>query len=150
MSPYDIERVGTEVHYLGYYQKWHPQETYYFSVENSNFMPNDTRTEGSYSKYSSLDDQIDWFHYYTTFTKFGIGRATYDSAQEIRNGDITRDEAVALIRRFDGEFPQQYLDNCLNYMNISEQTFHDVIEKNRTPHLWLKEHGQWKLRQPIS
>jgi len=150
VSPYDIERVGTEVHYLGYYQKWHPQETYYFSVENSNFMPNDTRTEGSYSKYSSLDDQIDWFHYYTTFTKFGIGRATYDSAQEIRNGDITRDEAVALIRRFDGEFPQQYLDNCLNYMGISEQTFHDVIEKNRTPHLWLKENGQWKLRQPIS
>lgn len=148
-NPYDIERVGTEVHYLGYYQKWHPQETYYFSVENSNFMPNDVRTEGSFSKYSSLDDKIDWFHFYTIYIKFGIGRATYDSAQEIRNGDITREEAVSLIRRFDGEFPEKYLSSCLSYMDINEQTFHDVIDKNRTPHLWLKENGEWKLRQPI-
>ncbi len=149
-NPYELERVGTEVHYLGYYQKWHPQETYYFSVENSNFMPNEERTEGSFSKYSSLDDKIDWFHFYTTYIKFGIGRATYDSAQEIRNGDITREEAVALIRRFDGEFPQKYLADCLGYMDISEQKFYDVIEKNRTPHLWLRENGQWKLRKPIS
>lgn len=148
-NPYDIERVGTEVHYLGYYQKWHPQETYYFSVENSDFMPNDVRTEGSFSKYSSLDDKIDWFHFYTIYIKFGIGRATYDSAQEIRNGDITRAEAISLIKRFDGEFPKKYLVDCLKYMDITEQTFHDVIEKNRTPHLWLKENGQWKLRQPI-
>ncbi len=149
VNPYEIERVGTEVHYLGYYQKWHPQETYYFSIENSNFKPNKLRTEGSFSKYSSLDDKIDWLHYYTTYTKFGIGRATYDSAQEIRNGDITRDEAVALIKRFDGEYPTIYLEDCLKYMEITEQRFHDVIEANRTRHLWRNENGVWKLKQPI-
>jgi len=40
-----------------------------------------------------------------TSIKFGIGRATYDTAQEIRNGDITREEGIALVRRFVGEFP---------------------------------------------
>ena len=148
-NPYNLERVGTQVHYLGYYQKWHPQETYYFAVENSDFMPNDARTEGGYSKYSSLDDKVDWLHYYTTYVKFGIGRATYDSAQEIRNGDITRDEAILLIKRFDGEFPQIYLQSCLEYMGISEQKFHDVIEEARTSHLWNKDHGVWKLSKPI-
>ena len=29
--------------------------------------------------------------------KFGIGRATTDASQEIRSGDITRDEGVLLI-----------------------------------------------------
>lgn len=149
IDPYKLEKTGTEVHYLGYYLRWHPQETYYFSVENSSFMPNWHRTEGSYSKYSSLDDKIDWLHYYTTHTKFGLGRATYDSAQEIRNGDITRDEGIALIRRYDGEYPEQYLDDCLRYMDITRDQFHEVIEDARTPHLWEKSSDGWRLQHPI-
>jgi len=73
VSPDALEKTGTEVHYLGCYVQWHPQETYYYSVENSNFEPNSERTEGSFSKYSSLDDKIDWLHYHTTSIKFGIG-----------------------------------------------------------------------------
>jgi N-acetyl sugar amidotransferase len=149
VNPYDLEKVGTTVHYLGYYVKWHPQETYYYAVENTDFMPNDHRTEGSYSKYSSLDDKIDWLHYHTTYIKFGIGRATYDSAQEVRNGDITRDEGIALIERFDGEFPQQYIEDCCDYMDITLQEYHDTIEKFRTPHLWEKINGEWQLKHPI-
>lgn len=149
VDPYRIQSVGTEVHYLGYYMKWHPQETYYFSVENSDFMPNDFRTEGSFSKYSSLDDMIDWLHYYTTYIKFGIGRATYDAAQEIRNGDITRDEGIALIKRFDGEFPDIYQQQCLEYMGITQERFLEVIEEFRTPHLWEKSGSGWVLKKPI-
>lgn len=149
VNPYRIEKVGTEVHYLGYYLKWHPQETYYFSVENSDFMPNEFRTEGSFSKYSSLDDMIDWLHYYTTYIKFGIGRATYDAAQEVRNGDITRDEAIALIKRFDGEFPEIYQKQCLDYMGITQERFLEVIEEFRTPHLWDETPAGWTLKRPI-
>jgi N-acetyl sugar amidotransferase len=87
-----LESRGIEVHYLGYYAKWDPQECYYYAAENTGFQANTERTEGTYSKYSSIDDKIDMFHYYTTLIKFGIGRATYDAAQEIRNGKITRDE----------------------------------------------------------
>ncbi len=149
VNPYEIQKTGTEVHYLGYYVKWHPQETYYYSIENSDFMPNDHRTEGSFSKYSSLDDKIDWLHYHTTTIKFGIGRATYDSAQEIRNGDITREEGIALVKRFDGEFPQQYINDCCKYMDITLQEYNDAIEKFRSPHLWEKNYGKWELKHPI-
>lgn len=149
VNPYDVQKTGTEVHYLGYYVKWHPQETYYYSVENTDFMPNDYRTEGSFSKYSSLDDKIDWLHYHTTTIKFGIGRATYDSAQEIRNGDITREEGISLVKRFDGEFPEQYIHECCEYMGITLQEYHDAIEKFRSPHLWKKCNEVWVLKQPI-
>lgn len=149
VNPDAIDKTGTEVHYLGYYVKWHPQETYYYSVENTDFMPNYHRTEGSFSKYSSLDDKIDWLHYHTTTIKFGIGRATYDSAQEIRNGDITREEGIALIKRFDGEFPETYITDCCEYMGISIQRYHDIIEKFRSPHLWKKTLNGWELKHPI-
>ena len=148
-NPHQIEQTGTEVHYLGYYMKWHPQETYYYAVENSSFMPNDHRTEGSYSKYSSLDDKIDWLHFHTTMIKFSIGRATYDTSQEIRNGDITRDEGISLVKRFDGEFPEQYINDCCDYMGITLQDYHDAIEKFRSPHLWEKKNGKYVLKHPI-
>ena len=44
------------------------------------------------------DDKIDYFHYYTIYIKFGLGRASYDAAQEIRNGKINREEGVQLVK----------------------------------------------------
>ena len=83
--PTQIEQKKIEVHYLGYYLKWHPQSCYYYAVEHGGFQASPERTPGTYSKYNSIDDRIDDFHYYTTYIKFGIGRATYDAAQEIRS-----------------------------------------------------------------
>ncbi len=144
-----LRKVGTEVHYLGYYMKWDPQESYYFSVENTDFYPNCERTEGSYSKYNSLDDKIDWFHFYTYYIKFGIGRATYDASQEVRNGHLTRDEGVRLVKRFDGEFPRKYFKDNLDYMGITEEKFYEIIEKARPPHLWEKIKGEWRLKHQV-
>lgn len=145
----ELEKVGVQVHYLGYYLKWDPQECYYYAVENTGFSVNDERTEGSYSKYSSIDDKIDPFHYYTTLIKFGIGRATYDAAQEVRNQKITREEAVALVKRFDTEFPHKYFKEFLDYIGISEKEFWETIERFRSPHLWKKIDGKWVLRRPV-
>lgn len=144
-----LETRGVEVHYLGYYLKWDPQECYYYAVENTGFQANSERTEGTYSKYSSIDDQIDMFHYFTTLTKFGIGRATYDAAQEIRNGKITRDEGVRLVQKYDQEFPQKYFRPFLEYIDISEDEFWKTVDKFRSPHLWVQENGEWKLRHAV-
>ena len=104
IDPKIVKNNDIQVHYLGYYLNWHPQSCYYYAVENGGFIPSPERTPGTYSKYNSIDDKIDDFHYLTTGIKFGIGRASYDAAQEIRSGDITREEGVALVRRFDMNF----------------------------------------------
>lgn len=149
-DPYLLQKTNTEVHYMGYYVKWHPQEVYYYAVEKTLFKPNTYRTEGSYSKYSSFDDKIDWLHYYTTYVKFGIGRATYDSSQEIRNGDITRQEGVNLVKRFDGEFPNQYLEDNLKYLELSLEEFTSIIDSARPEHLWkINSNGTWELKNKI-
>jgi len=144
-----LERNEVEVHYLGYYLKWDPQECYYYAVENTGFQANSERTEGTYSKYSSIDDQIDMFHYYTTLIKFGIGRATYDAAQEIRNGKITRKEGVHLAQKYDQEFPHKYFKQFLEYIDITEDFFHETVDKFRSSHLWFRENGEWRLRHTV-
>lgn len=146
----ELDQSGVDVHYLGYYLKWDPQECYYYAVENTGFQANSERTEGTYSKYSSIDDRIDMFHYYTTLIKFGIGRATYDAAQEIRNDKITREEGVALVRKFDQEFPQKYFHEFLDYIGISEDEFIATVDRFRSPHLWEKTDGTWRLKHQVS
>jgi hypothetical protein len=149
LSADTLEKKGVEVHYLGYYLKWDPQECYYYAVENTGFQANSERTEGTYSKYSSIDDQIDMFHYFTTLVKFGIGRATYDAAQEIRNHKITREEGVQLVRKFDQEFPRKYFKEFLEYISLTEDEFHSVVDKYRSPHLWVRDGDEWRLRHAV-
>jgi len=135
-TPYrPIDASGVQVHYLGYYLKWDPQEMYYYAAENTGFETAD-RTQGTYSKYSSLDDKIDPFHYYTTLIKFGLGRASYDAAQEVRNGKITRAEGVDLVRKYDAEFPSKYYMDFLDYIDITDQEFWEIIDRFRPSELW--------------
>jgi N-acetyl sugar amidotransferase len=165
-DPVAIAEAGTEVQYLGYYLKWHPQSCYYYSQKHGGFEPSPERTTGTYSKYNSIDDRIDDFHYYTTFIKFGIGRATYDAAQEIRSDDIDREEGVALVRRYDGEYPERFMDEVLRYLSISETEFpvasklfeqpimdREYLERLcdtfRSPHIWKHENGSWALRHTV-
>lgn len=147
----ELENSKIEVHYLGYYLKWTPQEVYYYAVENTGFNARPFRTQGTYSKYNSIDDKIDDLHYYTTFIKFGIGRATYDASQEIRNKHITREEGIALVNRFDGEFPDRYFNEIMDYIDMKPEHFHELCDKFRSPHLWTKDSsGTWKLRHNVN
>jgi len=145
----DLIKSGVEVHYLGYYLKWDPQECYYYAVDNTGFEANPERTEGTYSKYSSIDDQIDPFHYYTTLIKFGIGRCTYDASQEVRNGKITREEAIYLVNKYDQEFPKKYFKNFLEYIDTKEEEFWKTIDKFRSPHIWDNIDGNWVLKNKL-
>ena len=139
-----------QIHYLGYYIKWIPQEAYYFAVENSNYKARPFRSAGTYSKYHSIDDKVDDLHFYTRFIKFGIGRATDDASQEIRNNHITREEGISLVKKFDGELPTRYLKQILDYLEIDEEYFHKRCDDFRSPHLWKQVEGKWLLRHTVA
>lgn len=145
-----LDANDTAIHFYGYYKRWIPQENYYYCVENTGFTANPVRSEGTYSKYASLDDQLDGFHYFLSFIKFGMGRCTSDTAHEIRDEHITREEGQALIKKYDGEFPAKYFKIFLEYCDITEDYFWEVIDSWRSPHLWVKVDGEWKLKHTIN
>jgi len=145
-----MRKQGVEFHWFSYYRKWVPQENYYYASEHTGFQANpEGRSEGTYSKYASLDDQMDGYHYYLAFIKFGIGRATADAAHEVRDGHITRQEGAALVKRFDGEFPKRWFKEFLQYLDMSEENFWEVVDRFRQPHIWRKEYGVWKLNRAV-
>jgi len=165
-NPKNIMEFGVEFHCLGYYLNWHPQGNYYYTVEHGGFQSAPERTPGTYSKYNSIDDKMDDFHYLSTYIKFGMGRATFDASQEIRNEEITREEGIALVKKYDGEFPERFTEEIFKYLSISEKEFSlaskmfeqpimdrdyfmSLCDKFRSPHLWKYEYGKWKLRHTV-
>ena len=88
--------------------------------------------------YAQLDDAKN-IEYYLMYIKYGIGRATSDASHEVRDGHINRDEAVALVHRFDGEFPHKGFDIFLDYLDLTKDEFWDIVDRFRQEHIWEKK-----------
>ena len=164
----DYRRSGIKCLAYSYFHKWHPQSNFYYAVANSNFHVSKDRTAGTYSKSNSIDDKLDDLYFYTYYIKFGMGRSITDVSQEIRNGDINFEDGKLLIEKYDGEFPNRYIKELLNYLSIDEKNFgkkiSSLFEKPildigyfqemanyfRSPHLWKKTNKGFELRKTVS
>ena len=145
----DYEKFKVRVAVLPYYLKYNPQDNFYLAKEQTNFQTNTQRTDGTYTKYSSIDDIMDDLHHYTWFIKTGRGRCTEDACLEIRNKIITREEGISLVKKYDGEFPKTYIKEILNYLNLDIKEFNDIIDRFRPDNLWVKQNDKWFLKNPI-
>jgi N-acetyl sugar amidotransferase len=145
-----VKKNKTEIHFFGYYKFWDPQENFYYVMENCNFTTNSERNEMTHTKYASLDDRFDAFHYYLSYIKFGLARIHSDTAHEIRDEKINRVEGIALVKKFENEFPKKYYKEFLEFCSIDDDTFTKIIDSWRSDHIWFKDnHGIWKLKNPI-
>jgi N-acetyl sugar amidotransferase len=138
-------------YYFSYFFKWSMLENYhYVKKEMPEFEENPNgRTEGTFTNFDSLDDKIDDLYYYMQFIKFGFGRATRDSCRMIQNNQMTRKEAIKMARKFDGEEPKIYFKEVLNYLDINEEKYFEIIEKHRNSEIWKKDKNYWKLKFKI-
>jgi len=145
------KKADVAIHWFGYYNEWMPFENYRYTKENYNLKGLPERSEGTYTKYASIDDMTDPFHYYMMLIKFGIGRATSDAAHEIRDGHLTREDAVRHVQQYDHEFPHKYFDTFLKYLDICKEEFWEVVNTFRSisPHIWEKKKGVWLLKKQV-
>jgi hypothetical protein len=124
-------------------------ENYRFIREHIPFTTHpEGRTPGTFTDFDSLDDKSDDLYYYFQYVKFGFGRAIRDASRFIQNGHMTREAGLELVRRYDGEFPEAYLDEMLDYLSMTREELGEVIDLHRNPELWLREGGDWTLRNP--
>ena len=162
----EIKKAGTQLHHLGYYEKWDPQTNYYFAIENSDFKASPERIPGTYQKFAGLDDKVDDFNFFCYFIKFGIGRAATDAAQDARADRIVLEEVKALVRRYDGEFPERFAEEFFKFISVPEdefpiasevfeqpnmdrEYFDHLCDRFRSPHIWKRENSAWTLRNAV-
>ena len=143
----DILKSNSEMHWFSYYKKWVPQENFYYASKYCGFDVNPNgRSEGTYTKHVSLDDQLDGIHWYQSYAKFGMARASRDVQTDIRRHHLTREEGVHLVNKFDGEIPKRDLSFFLEYINIDEDYFWEVIDHYRQlSNVWEYKNNSWEM-----
>ena len=80
------------------------------------------------------------------YLKFGFGRATQDAGIEIRRGAMTRDQAVNLVRLYDGQYPEEFIDIYLDYYQIKKEKFDTVLDKWANRELFEKANNRWQAK----
>ena len=86
---------------------------------------------------------MDDLYYYLNYLKFGYGRGIRDLSRHIQKGEITREEALILAKKYDGEYPEESIPYILEYLNITEEKLLKILDTHRTKSIWTKNDDKW-------
>jgi len=145
----DIKEKKLFVTHWSNFENWDPLIHYNLAKKECGFKTRKTRSPGTFTNYAQLDDKLQELHAYMMYIKFGFGRAWSDACIEIRAGRMTREKGIKLIKKYDGEFPEEYLKDYLDYFGMTKREFFDTIDSFRSPDIWEKVDGKWKLKFKI-
>ncbi len=141
----ELEKQGVLAIFLGYYFEWDVETTRDVAKLNGfKSNPNGART-GIYD-YADIDDDFISIHHYIKWYKFGCTRSFDNLSIEIRNGRITRDEAVNIVKSQGDCMPKDDIEKICKFMGIEVKEFFIIIESFRNKDIWYKDHGTWKIR----
>lgn len=139
-----IQQTGVRGIYIGNFFKWDPNEHALLMQEKFKFEFAREPFERTYRTMSNLDDMHEnGVHDYMKFIKFGYGRASDHASKDIRDGYITRNEAIEVVRRYDHIKPRRDLERWLDYVGMSEREFDQIADTFRNPRVWWIENGLW-------
>ena len=146
----EIVDAKATAYYFAYFFKWSSYENYLYIKDKIDFHVNPgSRTVGTYTNFDSLDDKMDPLYYYMQFIKFGFGRAVRDASRMVQNKQMTREKALELAKKYDHEFPHEFFNEVLLYLDINEEEFNDIVDKHRNLEIWKKTGNDWALRYPL-
>lgn len=87
----------------------------------------ETEIEGAYKGYKSAECIMPGVHDFTCYLKRGFGRSTWQASLDVRNGLLTREEGIELIKKHDQERPGA-LDYYLQITGLSDEEFYKIME----------------------
>lgn len=133
-----------DITHWSYFENWDPYRNYLVAKEYCGLEEAETTNEGTFTNFSQNDQALYALHTYMMYLKFGFGRANQDACIEVRRGAMDRDQAVNLVRLYDGQFPEAFVDLYLDYYEMDRPAFDSVLDRwaNRT--LFDKVDGHWR------
>jgi N-acetyl sugar amidotransferase len=140
----ELDRAGTLAVFLGYYFPWDPAT----SLEVASAHGFRRRAEGpktGFYDFADIDDDFISLHHYLKWYKFGFTRLFDNLSLEIRNGRMSRDEAIRIVRERGDETPHDDIAKFCDFVGISTSHFFCVIEQFRNQEIWVKRDDLWAI-----
>ncbi len=144
----ELEEAGLLAVFLGYYFAWDPQHTFEVARQHGFRARAEGPITGHYD-FADIDDDFISVHHYLKWPKFGILREFDNLSIEIRNGRLTRGEALDILARNTSGAPRKDTERLCSYLGMEISEFREIHERYRNPDIWSKDAGVWKLKDFI-
>ena len=142
-----LNRANIQNIYLSYYLCWDGFSNYTLA-KRYGFKELPEPLSRNLITWNNIDDKFTDIDEYMKYIKFGFGKLEQDLSNEIRNGRMSRKEAIELIKKHADEVPD-YLDDWLDFIGMTETDFWEITDKFRNPDIWEKINDEWRLKNPV-
>jgi len=146
----ELENAGVLAIFLGYYFPWDVETSLRIAMKNG-FKAREEGPKTGYYNYADVDDDFISIHHYLKWYKFGFTRLFDNLSLEIRNGRMTRKDAIEIVRERGDDTPHEDIAKLCNFLSIKKEHFFEIIEKFRNPNIWTKSggSGMWMIKEFI-
>lgn len=111
-----------------------------FIGRSKDFDPNSV---GTYVEFAQLDSDLIQVNQMLKYIKFGFGQCIDHACYDIREGRITREYGIELVKKYDGKCSEYYIKKFCDYIDIKINEFWSTVEKFRGD-MWKKsKDGNW-------
>ena len=142
-SSAEMEAVGTRAVFLGYYLPWDPAETARIASERG-FQSNRGAPRTGYYDFADIDDDFISLHHWMKWYKFGFSRLFDNLSLEIRNGRMSRSQAIDIICDSGDQTPDADIDKFCVFTGMSRNRFFEIAEGFRNRDIWKQsQDGRW-------
>jgi len=150
--PTNEELAGKELYitHMSYFEPWDPYRNYMVAKEHCGLQEATDSNSGTFTNFAQNDQALYALHTYMMYLKFGFGRATQDAGIEIRRGAMTRDQGVNLVRLYDGQYPEEFIETYLNYYQMTKEEFDAVLDRWVNKELFRKIDDRWQPMFTVS
>jgi N-acetyl sugar amidotransferase len=145
-SDKQLKERKIQLTHWSYFENWDPYRNYLIAKEHCGLQEADSSNAGTFTNFSQNDQALYALHTYLMYLKFGFGRANQDASIEVRRGAMDRDQAVNLVRLYDGHYPEEFIALYLDYYQMSQEEFNEVIDRYANKDLFEKINGKWSPR----
>jgi N-acetyl sugar amidotransferase len=143
-SDEELERRGVLAVFLGYYFPWDPAESAAVAKAHG-FRSREEGPKTGFYDYADIDDDFISIHHHLKWYKFGFTRTWDNLSLEIRNGRMSRDEAIRVVRGRGDETPHDDIARFCDFAHITRSRFNDVVERWRSRDVWTRRGGRWVI-----
>jgi len=132
--------------HFSYFENWDPYRNYLVAKEHCGLKEAEDSNAGTFTNFAQNDQALYALHTYLMYLKFGFGRANQDACIEVRRGAMDRQQAVNLVKLYDGLYPEDYVETYLDYYDMTLLEFDAVLDKWVNQDLFEKRDNRWKPR----
>jgi len=140
----DIKKHNLSFTHWSYFENWDPYQNYLTAKTYCGLTEKADSNVGTFTNFAQNDQALYSLHAYLMYLKFGFGRATQDAGIEIRRGAMSRDQAINLVKLYDNQYPEPFIDIYLDYYKMSQKEFEEVIDKWVNKILFKKVNNRWE------